>query len=49
MKLSTANQNVLLDARAAIVAQDIKRAKNLRRSVGNRRHLVPGTGPRIAR
>jgi hypothetical protein len=29
--------------------EDLRKARNLRRSVGNRRHLKPGTGPRIAR
>lgn len=29
--------------------QDVQRAANLRRSIGNRRHLKPGQGPRIAR
>lgn len=48
MKLSAQNQNALLEARAALVAADIRRAQNLRKSA----HLAkpkPGTGPRIAR
>lgn len=48
MKLSPANQNALLDARAALMAADIRKAQNLRKTahLANRK---PGTGPRIAR
>lgn len=49
MKLNPANQNALLSIRSQLVNDDIRKAKNLRRSAGNRRHLKPGTGPRIAR
>lgn len=49
MKLNADNQNALLAMRAKLTNDDIRKAKNLRRSAGNRRHLKPGTGPRIAR
>lgn len=49
MKLSTANVNALLTARAAMVEADIKRAQNLKRSQHLAASRKPGTGPRIAR
>lgn len=51
MKLSPDNQNALLAVRAKLTdnSEDVRRAQNLRRSIGNRRHLRPGTGPRIAK
>jgi hypothetical protein len=51
MKLSPDNQNTLLAIRATLTdnRDDVRRAQNLRRSIANRRHLKPGTGPRIAR
>lgn len=48
MKLNQNAQNALLDIRAHLVAQDIQKANNLRKS----RHIAkvkPGQGPRIAR
>lgn len=48
MKLSTVNQNALLDIRQRLVTEDVKKADNLRRSRAIAK-VRPGTGPRVAR
>lgn len=48
MKLSTANQNALLDIRSKLTASDVKKADNLRRSRAIAK-VRSGTGPRVAR